>query len=34
MGEHIGRGMRRIIKYLKQEDFEIKDSSHHCINGL
>ena len=26
MGEHIGRGMRRIMKYLKKEDFEISDN--------
>lgn len=26
MGEHIGRGMRRIMQYLKKEDFEISDN--------
>lgn len=26
MGEHLGRGMRRIMKYLSKEDFEITDN--------
>ncbi len=26
MGEHLGRGMRRIMKYLSEEDFEITDN--------
>lgn len=26
MGEHISRGMRRIMQYLKKEDFEISDN--------
>ena len=26
MGEHIGRGMRRIMNYLKKEDFEISEN--------
>ena len=26
MGKHIGRGMQRIMQYLKKEDFEISDN--------